>query len=81
MLQISSGYKTGSMHRIFENEMSGHHNASKQLEVLSWFQTNDGSVYLSPDPRFTRLSDVNVFSKNILKIQVTSTYFSLQMIL
>ena len=45
MPQISSGYKTSSMHRIFENKISGHCNASKQLEVVSWFHTNDGSVY------------------------------------
>ena len=34
--------------------------ALKQFEVVSWFHTNDGSVH-SPDPRFTHLSDSNVF--------------------
>ena len=48
--------------------------ASKQLKVVSWFHTSDGSVY-SPDPRFTHLSDANVFFKehvSLLKIWVTS---------
>ena len=70
--------KIGSMHRIFENEMSGYHNASKQLEVVSWFHTNGGSVYSSPDPRSTRLSDINVFSKEYIK-NLGHIYFSLEM--
>ena len=53
----------GPMHRILKNEISGHHmlQSSKQLEVVSWFYTtSDGSVH-SSDPRFTYLSDANVF--------------------
>ena len=32
--------------------------ASKQLEIISWFHTNDNSVH-SSDPKFTHLSDAN----------------------
>ena len=34
--------------------------ASKQLKVVSWFHTNDGSVH-SPGSKFIHLSDANVF--------------------
>ena len=34
---------------------------SKQLQVVSWFHTNDGSVHLQ-DPRFTCLSDTIILS-------------------
>ena len=32
--------------------------ASKQLEIISWFHTNDNSVH-SSDPKFTHLPDAN----------------------
>ena len=45
--------------------------ASKQLEIISWFHTNDISVH-SLDPRFTRLPVANIVLKRTCDIRVAS---------
>ena len=49
---FSTGYKTGSLHKLLEDENLWTPHALKQLEITSWFHTKDISVH-SSDPKFT----------------------------
>ena len=52
----------GPLHRLLEDKILCTPHTSRQLEIISWFHTNDISLH-SSDPKFTHLPDATLFSK------------------